>query len=179
MWREGNTGWCSHYGNSYEVSSRHGNWEYRMIQQFHFCVFIQEKRKTNSQGYVARAGVWGWEVGDMSEGASKGMHFQLSINKTWAVMYSMANTVNNTVLHIWKLLRVNYKSSRHKKKVYLCVWWWVLTRLTVMIILQYVQIWNDWIVCMGKDNIVSHVLCQLYLNRKILISRSDRCLFLF
>ena len=96
----GNTGWCSHYGNSCEVSSRHWNWEYQMIQQFHFCVFIQEKRKTNSLAYVAGAGVWGWEVGDMSEGASKGMHSQLSINKTWAVMYSMAHTVNNIVLHI-------------------------------------------------------------------------------
>ena len=64
------------------------------------CIHTGKEENTKSKGCVAEVGVWGWEVGDMSEGASKGMHFQLSINKTWAVMYSMAHTVNNTVLHI-------------------------------------------------------------------------------
>ena len=31
-------------------------------------------------------------------------------------MYDMATRVNYTVLHIWKLLRVDLKSSFHKKK---------------------------------------------------------------
>ena len=31
-------------------------------------------------------------------------------------MYSMATTVNKTVLYTWKLLRVDLKSSHHKEK---------------------------------------------------------------
>ena len=31
------------------------------------------------------------------------------------VMYSTVTIVNKTVLHIWKLLRVNLKNSYHKK----------------------------------------------------------------
>ena len=34
-------------------------------------------------------------------------------------MYSSVTIVNNTVLHIWKLLRVDLKSSHHKKKILL------------------------------------------------------------
>ena len=47
------------------------------------CIHRGKEENTNSKGYVAEAGVWGWEVGDMSEGGSKGMLFQLWINKTW------------------------------------------------------------------------------------------------
>ena len=39
-------------------------------------------------------------------------------------MYSMVNIVINTVLHIYKLLQVNLKSSHHKKKeknLWLCM----------------------------------------------------------
>ena len=43
--------------------------------------------------------------------------------------------------------RGNLKSSHHKKKISCpCVWWWVLTRLTVVIILRYIQISNHYVV---------------------------------
>ena len=32
------------------------------------------------------------------------------------IMYSSVTPVNNTVLHIWKLLRVNIESSHHKEE---------------------------------------------------------------
>ena len=47
-------------------------------------------------------------------------------------MYSMVMIDNNTILHVWKLLRVGFKSSYHKKKnsvncddgYYLNLLWW-------------------------------------------------------
>ena len=45
-------------------------------------------------------------------------------------MYSMATIINNTILHIGMLLRVNFKSSHPQEKKF-CnyVWWQMLTRL--------------------------------------------------
>lgn len=36
-------------------------------------------------------------------------------------MYSMAMIDNNTILHVWKLLRVGFKSFYRKKKILLTV----------------------------------------------------------
>ena len=41
------------------------------------CIHTGKEENTKSKGCVAEVGVWGWEVGDMSEGGSKGMLFQL------------------------------------------------------------------------------------------------------
>lgn len=52
-------------------------------------------------------------------------------------------TVYNTVLHMWKLIRVNPKWSHHKtnnkKQFCIYIWWQMLSRLTAIIILQYIQ----------------------------------------
>ena len=67
---------------------------------------------------------------------SKSSNFQ-SWNNLWDVMYTMVTTVSNTVLGIWRLLRIYLKSSHHmKKKFSNYVSWWMLTRL-VVIISQY------------------------------------------
>ena len=51
------------------------------------------------------------------------------------VIYGMMTIDNNTVFHIWKLLKVNLKNSPHKQKI-VPIWWWMLTGLTVVIISQ-------------------------------------------
>lgn len=67
---------------------------------------------------------------------SKSTNFE-SWNNLWDVMYTMVTTDSNTVLGIWKLLRVYLKSSHHmKKKISNYVSWWMLPRL-VVIISQY------------------------------------------
>ena len=56
-------------------------------------------------------------------------------------MYSIATIVNNTVIAYLKVAeRVDFKSSNHKKKHCNYVWEQTLTRITVVIILQYIQI---------------------------------------
>ena len=61
-------------------------------------------------------------------------------------MFIMVEIVN-TVLYIWKLLRVNLKSSLlKKKKTCNYVQGWVLTRLIMVIISQYIQISNHYVV---------------------------------
>ena len=67
---------------------------------------------------------------------SKSTNFE-SWNNLWDVMYTKVTTDSNTVLGIWKLLRVYLKSSHHmKKKISNYVSWWMLPRL-VVIISQY------------------------------------------
>lgn len=46
--------------------------------------------------------VWGWVTWVRG---SKGTNISYKINKSLDAMHSMASTVNNTVMHIWKLLR--------------------------------------------------------------------------
>ena len=58
----------------------------------------------------------GWGVGEMGEGGQKVQTSSYRINKSWNVMCSVVTVVNNTVLYVWKLLRVDLKCSRHKKK---------------------------------------------------------------
>lgn len=58
-------------------------------------------------------------------------------------MHNMVAIVNNTVLHILNFpKRVHLKSFHHKKKICNYVWGQMLTRLIVVIILQYIQIIN-------------------------------------
>ena len=52
--------------------------------------------------------------------------------------------VSNTILHIWKLLRD--RKSSHKRKVYTYAWWQVSSRLTVVMISQYMQITKYYVV---------------------------------
>ena len=53
-------------------------------------------------------------------------------------MYSSVTPVNNTVLHIWKLLSKSWKFSSQGTIFCDCVWWQMLTRLVVMVS-QYIQ----------------------------------------
>ena len=46
-------------------------------------------------------------------------HRELRTNGLNAKMYSMVTIVNNTVLHMWKLLKVNIKNPHHNKKNFL------------------------------------------------------------
>ena len=47
--------------------------------------------------------------------------------------------------------RTDLKSCHHKKKNFCTYeWWWILTRLTLVIILQYVQIPNHYAVCLKR-----------------------------
>ena len=51
----------------------------------------------------------------MSEGSQKIQSTSHRISHG-GVMYSSVTPVNNTALHIWKLLRVNLESSHHKEE---------------------------------------------------------------
>ena len=55
-------------------------------------------------------------------------------------MYNMMTIVKNIVLYIWKLQRLNFLSSHHKKKIVNYVWDIILTKFIVVITLQYVHI---------------------------------------
>ena len=49
---------------------------------------------------VAARGDGGSRVGKMGEGGQEVQNFRYRINKSWDVMYSVVNIVNNIVLHI-------------------------------------------------------------------------------
>lgn len=56
----------------------------------------------------------------------------------------MVTVIKNTVLRIWKLLRVGLKSSHHQKnKPCDYVWRLALTSFSVVVILQYIQMSNQ------------------------------------
>ena len=61
--------------------------------------------------------------------------------------------INNNVLHIWKLLK--RWSQNFLRKFCNYVWWWMFTRLLVMIITQNIQISNCYII---------HLKFMLYVN---------------
>ena len=87
------------------------------------------------------------------------------------VMYSSVTPVNNTVLHIWKLLRVNLESSHHKEEnSVIFVWWQMSTRLVVMIS-QYIQISNHSLVHLKLIQCMS--LIPQFLN--IYFQLKDNC----
>ena len=60
-------------------------------------------------------------------------------------MYSMAITANNTESCTWMLLREILNSLTTKKKRQLCQGTEVLANATVLISLQYVNVWNQYI----------------------------------
>ena len=74
--------------------------------------------KTPSSQYREQTGGcqrWGGgQVGKTGKGSQKVQTFQLQ--KPWGWNVWQTTIVNNTVLHIWKLLRVDLKSFHHKKK---------------------------------------------------------------
>ena len=72
-------------------------------------------------------------------------------------MFTMVNIVSNTVLHIWKVSkRVDLKISFYKKKN-VTMWWQMLTRLIVVIILQYIQMLNHYVYIWNYYNIIWHL----------------------
>ena len=88
----------------------------------------------------------GWGVGKMSEGSQR---YKLSIIKqikSRDVLYNMVTIVNNIVLQ-FESCWVNLKSSHYKKKNSVTMYGWrMLTRIIVLIILQYIQISNNYVV---------------------------------
>lgn len=63
------------------------------------------------------------------------------INKFWDTLYSRVTIGNITELHNWKLLRSCYlkRPFYHKRKNCSHVWWWMVTRHTVVITLLYIM----------------------------------------
>lgn len=53
----------------------------------------------------------------MRKCGQRGQTSSYKMNKFWDVMHRVVTTVNNIILYILKLLRVNFKSSHHKKVV--------------------------------------------------------------
>lgn len=76
-----------------------------------------QTNKQKQQWNPQRTDWWLPEVADkMGEGGQKA----LTVIKWMSpedIMYSMLNIVDNTVLYIWKVLRVNLKSSHHKENI--------------------------------------------------------------
>lgn len=107
----------------------------------------------SSQPACSPSWLW-WGSCPMEGGAPMARNwvaFQATVNKElgssdqqpsrkWILdMYSMV-TSYQYILYISKLLRVDLKSY-HKRKKILSIWgWWMLTKLTVVIILQYMHI---------------------------------------
>lgn len=48
---------------------------------------------------------WGWGIGKMGGGCQKVQTSGCKINESWGCMCNMVTIVNNTLSHIWKLLR--------------------------------------------------------------------------
>ena len=75
------------------------------------------------------------------------------------IMYGMVITVNNSVLHIWNLLRVDFKSSHPNGKKCDHVRWQMLTRLPVVVISQWMQIWNH---CVVHLKLTQHYMSTIH-----------------
>ena len=128
-----------------------------------------ESKKTQASRYREQTDRQGWMQVKRSK-RGKGTNFHL-YNEQVMVMYSMTTIVNNTVFYFWKLLRINLESSHHKKKKCNHVWWQIITRLTVVIILKYINriLLYTWIWC--YTSIISQlttrkpdILCQIVLK---------------
>ena len=83
--------------------------------------FKTVKPKT-AYNYINLVGCQRWEVGDgWNEWSGQNAQtFSYKINKVRDVICSMVTVVHNTVLYIWKLLRLYLKNSHHKEKLWLC-----------------------------------------------------------
>ena len=111
----------------------------------------KKTRKQNPSWEIQRRGWWWPQAGGGGrtkwvKGVTK---YRLPIIKPIThedVIYSMLTTVNNTVLHMWQLLRVNTKKfSSEEKKFCNGMWWRMLTKLTVVIIAQDTQTSNHFV----------------------------------
>ena len=67
---------------------------------------------------VTRGGEW--EEGEWNEGGQKVQTSSCKIS-TRDVMCNMINITNTAVCHVWKLSRINPKSSHYKKKILLSI----------------------------------------------------------
>lgn len=63
--------------------------------------------------------------------------YWLPVNTPWDVIYSTATIANKTI-NLKVAMVVDLKSSHQKKQFYSYVWWWVFTRLLVVIDSQYI-----------------------------------------
>ena len=79
------------------------------------------KNKQNELRYGEQIDDWGGR-GKIGEGGQKVQTSIYNISRG-DVMYSMVTIVNNTVVYIWKLLKIDLKSSHHEKKNYNYVCW--------------------------------------------------------
>ena len=79
-------------------------------------------------------------------------------------------TIVNNALACFKVAeRIDLKSSHNKKKCFNNIWWCMLTRHILVIILQYLQILNLYIVHMKLIQCHMSIICQLkkeWLNRE-------------
>ena len=89
-----------------EISQRKTNtiWSYLYVES------KKGKKKQNKELIdtenwliVARGRVW--RVDEMSEGDQNIQISSYKMAKSWEIMYSMVTIINNTILHIWKLLK--------------------------------------------------------------------------
>ena len=128
---------------------------------------LWKERNVFDRLVVSRGGGMGDKTG---EGGQKVQSASYRISHG-GVMYSSVTPVNNTVLHIWKLLRVNLESSHHKEEnSVIFVWWQMSTRLVVMIS-QYIQISNHSLVHLKLIQCMS--LIPQFLN--IYFQLKDNC----
>ena len=104
---------------------------------------------------------WGVEGGQKCEGNQRVCICSYKMNKSWGCNEQHGKCRNNTVLYIWKLLRVDLKNSHHKKKI---LWWWMLTRVTVVIVPQCIHILNHYAVHLEliKCYISIKIICSIW-----------------
>ena len=58
--------------------------------------------------------------------------------------------------------RVDLRSSYHKNNFYSYVWWWTLTRLTVVIILQYIKMSDHYTVHLKLIKCYMSIIAQYF-----------------
>ena len=75
---------------------------------------------TDNRYVVARGE--GWGVSEVHEWSQKVQTSNYKISKSQGCNAQRGDTVNNIVLRIWKWLRVDFKSSHHKKKYSIAVY---------------------------------------------------------
>ena len=80
-----------------------------------FYLYVESKKiKLSNREQIGSCQKQRLRVGEKSEGGQKVQTSSISFVN---VIYSMVNTVKNTILYIWKLLRVSLTSFHHKKNL--------------------------------------------------------------
>ena len=78
------------------------------------------------------------------------------------VMYSMMNTVINTVWNSWKLGEYILKGLITRKKQLSCyVWWWMLMKLIVVIISQHTYLPNHYSCVPETKTLYTSIISQI------------------